>query len=149
MTYRYRPGTAHDGAACAQVIVDWNAETPWLGPMNDFATVAAWWRGCLRHVPTSWVAEDNGAVVGFCVREDDNITGLYVCRAARGTEVGKHLLDLAKRDCAWITVWAYDKNVRARQFYRREGCIEISREVDDRTALIDVEHRWTRPPSRP
>ena len=48
----------------------------------------------------------------------------------------------------WITVWAYEKNTRAREFYRREGLIEISREMenyDDGVSLMDIEHRWTRP----
>ncbi|MEL6583221.1 MAG: GNAT family N-acetyltransferase [Pseudomonadota bacterium] len=114
-----------------------------MGPLNDLETVAAWWSGCLREVPTSWVAERDGAVVGFCLREDDNITGLYIARRARGAGVGKALLDLAKTDRTWITVWAYEKNTRARKFYRREGCVEVSREVEDGSGLIDLEHRWT------
>lgn len=97
----------------------------------------------MREVPTSWVAERDGAVVGFCLREDDNITGLYIARRARGAGVGKALLDLAKTDRTWITVWAYEKNTRARKFYRREGCVEVSREVEDGSGLIDLEHRWT------
>jgi len=82
--------------------------------------------------------------VGFCVRQEDNLTALYVARDFRGQGVGKSLLDLAKADRDWITVWAFEKNPRARKFYRREGCVEITREVDQATGLIDVEHRWTR-----
>lgn len=60
----------------------------------------------------------------------------------------KALLDLAKADRDWITVWAYEKNEHARRFYRREGLVEICREMevfDDGSRLMDVEHRWTRP----
>jgi GNAT superfamily N-acetyltransferase len=145
MTFTYRLAEGRDGRACAKIVWDWAAETPWLGPISDFERLAEWWGGCLRHVETSWVCEDDGTVVGFCVRQDDNITGLYVCRDARGCGVGKGLLDLAKVDREWITVWAYARNPRARQFYRREGCVEISREIEEETALVDVEHRWTRP----
>ncbi|MEM9629575.1 MAG: GNAT family N-acetyltransferase [Pseudomonadota bacterium] len=115
-----------------------------MGPLWDFERLVEWWSGCLHNVETSWVGEKNGEVVGFCVREDDNITGLYVSREARGYGVGKGLLDMAKEDREWITVWAYEQNPRARKFYRREGCVEISRQIEEGTNLIDIEHRWTR-----
>jgi len=88
------------------------------------------WVGCLLHVETSWVCEENGKVVGFCVRQGDNITGLYVSREARGRGVGKSLFDMAKMGREWITVWAYEQNPRARKFYRREVCVGVSREIE-------------------
>lgn len=145
MTYTYRLAERRDGKAAAHIVQEWSDTTPWLPPLNEFDRVSAWWSGCLEHVATSWVAEKYGAVVGVCVREDDNITGLYLAHGARGQGVGKHLLDLAKEDRDWITVWAYEKNRSARKFYRREGCVEIDREVEDDTGLVDVEHRWNRP----
>lgn len=144
MTLKYRPAAACDGRACAEIVKDWSLETPWLGQLNEFESVVQWWTGCLQYVDTSWVCEENGKVLGFCVRQDDNITGLYVSRDARGRGIGKHLLDMAKVDREWITVWAYEQNPRARKFYRREGCVEISRETEEGTGLIDVEHRWTK-----
>lgn len=142
MTYVYRLAEKRDGRACAKIIEDWSAETAWLSPPWEFDRLAAWWSGCLDGVETSWVAINQGKVVGFCVREDDNITGLYVARGHRGTGVGKGLFDLAKAGEDFVTVWAYEKNTRARKFYRREGCREISREREEGTGLIDVEHRW-------
>ncbi|MEO9682077.1 MAG: GNAT family N-acetyltransferase [Tateyamaria sp.] len=144
MKLNYRLAEGCDGRSCAEIVRDWSLETPWLGPLNDFESVVEWWTGCLLHVGTSWVCEENGKVVGFCVRQGDNITGLYVARDARARRIGKRLLDMAKVDREWITVWAYEQNPHARKFYRREGCVEISREIDERTGLIDVEHRWTR-----
>jgi len=146
MTPTYRAATAADGAAAARLIFEWSAETPWIGPPNPVAEVTAFWSGCFAGVETAWVAMQAGALVGFCVREDDNISGLYVARAARGQGVGKHLLDLAKRDRTWITVWAYEKNIRARAFYRREGLVEIGRDLEDPSGLIDIEHRWHNTP---
>ncbi|PTX57210.1 acetyltransferase (GNAT) family protein [Litoreibacter ponti] len=144
MSCTYRLAKQRDGEACARIIQDWATETPWLGPVNSFEQLVEFWAGCLHNVETSWVAEVDGKVVGFCVREDDNLSGLYVARGFRDLGIGKQLLDLAKEDRDWITVWAYDENPRAREFYRREGCVEISREVEEDTRLIDVEHRWTR-----
>lgn len=144
MTHTCRRATPKDGQACARIIIEWGSETPWIGPLDEFESMAAWWSGCIEHASTAWVGQSEGEVTGFCVREDDNITGLYLAQRARGVGLGKRLLDLAKQDRDWITVWAYEKNHRARKFYRREGCTEISREVEDRSGLVDIEHRWTR-----
>ncbi len=92
-----------------------------------------------------WVAEIEGLIVGFCTRDDDNIGALYVAKQARGAGIGKSLLDAAKADRDWITVWTYEKNQHALKFYKREGLIEICREIEDETNLMNVEHRWTKP----
>jgi ribosomal protein S18 acetylase RimI-like enzyme len=102
----YRLAEGSDGRSCAEIIRDWSLETKWIGPLNEFESVVDWWRGCILNVETSWVCEENDKVVGFCVREDDNITGLYVARDARTRGIGKHLLDMAKAERDWITVWA-------------------------------------------
>lgn len=143
MTYSFRPGHPSDATACAQIIRDWGGETPWMAPLDDLEPMAASWRDLLR-ADMAWVAEKEGRVFGFCVREDDNITGLYVAQAARCCGVGKRLLDLAKADRDWITVWAYEANTQARKFYRREGLVEICREIENESNLMNVEHRWTR-----
>ncbi len=114
--------------------------------MDELEPMANYWEDLLAS-NSAWVAEMDDQVVGFCVRSDDNITGLYVAEHARSKGVGKALLDLAKKDRSWITVWAYEKNEQARKFYRREGLIEISRDLEiyeDGVELIDVEHRWFR-----
>lgn len=146
MTIQYRNAKRSDGRAGAKIVSDWAEETPWLGPLNDIETMTVFW-GDMLAIETAWVAEEGGSVVGFCVREDDNITGLYIARAARSKGVGKRLLDLAKQDRDWITVWALELNTEARRFYRREGLVEISREIEEcggAAGLMDVEHRWTR-----
>lgn len=146
MTYRYRLAEASDAIACAKIIREWGAETCWMAPLDELEPRADFWSGLLE-TDSAWVAEKDSCVVGFCVREEDNITGLYVAREARSCGVGKRLLDLAKADRDWITVWAYEKNTRARKFYRREGLVEVSREMenyDGGVSLVDVEHRWTR-----
>jgi GNAT superfamily N-acetyltransferase len=98
MTYSYWRAKAEDGEACAAIIHEWDTETQWIGPLDDIPALAAWWSGRLGGVPTSWGCERDGQVVGFCLREDDNIGGLYLARDARGHGAGKALLDLAKQD---------------------------------------------------
>ncbi len=147
MTFDFRTGTPADATACAKIIRDWGKETPWMTKLDELTPMAAYWRRVFETEPV-WVAEKQSCVVGFCVRTDDNVSALYVARQARNHGVGKRLLDFAKADRDWITVWAYELNVPARRFYRREGLVEISRvteKYDDGVSLVDVEHRWRRP----
>ena len=98
----------------------------------------------------AWVAQQKSRIVGFCVRDrgdESNIGALYVVPKTRNSGIGKRLLDLAKENCSHITVWAYEANVQARNFYRREGLIEVSREFDVEVNLMDIEHRWKRSPN--
>lgn len=143
MTVEFRNARAADAPFCASIICAWGAETPWMVPIDDTETVAASWRDLLE-TDTAWVAEISGHVVGFCVREDHNITGLYVRSDARSLGVGKGLLDLAKVGRDWITVWVYELNELARAFYRREGLRDIGREKDEHSHLIYREMRWKR-----
>lgn len=143
MTFTYRTARGSDATACAKIIREWGDDTQWMVPLDSLEPMASWWRALLE-TETAWVAQKDRRVVGFCVREDDNISGLYVASDAQSCGVGKALLDLAKVDREWITVWAFEKNVLARKFYRREGLVEVGREQDANTGLVDVEHRWTR-----
>nr|WP_281243790.1 GNAT family N-acetyltransferase [Jannaschia pohangensis] len=108
------------------------------GSMQEF------WHENFKVQPV-WVAEDGERVVGFCARGDDNIIGLYVTSDARGAGIGKRLLDSAKADRDWITAWVDAPNMRAVAFYVREGLVEISRETEEWSGLLIVEHRWKRP----
>lgn len=140
----YRSGQQGDVPACIGIIRDWSDETSWLDELDDDASLQAFWSELFR-TDLVWVAEASGRVVGFCTRDGDNIGALYVTGDARCSGIGKRLLDLAKADREWITVWAYALNTRALQFYHREGLVEISREVEEHSGLLNVEHRWKRP----
>lgn len=147
MTYHCHSGAPSNAIACVKIIRDWANETPWMTTLDERQPMEAYWRDVFK-TDLVWVAQKNNRVFGFCVRTDDNVSALYVAQEARSCGVGKELLDLAKADRDWIIVWAYEVNIQARKFYRREGLVEISREMenyDDGVSLMDVEHRWTRP----
>ena len=144
MTLHIRSGQQSDVAACVKIISDWVDETPWHGPLVEHQEMMADWSDFFE-TELVWVAEIDDRIVGFCSRSDDNIGSLYVAAEARSTGVGKRLLDMAKADRDWITVWAYEMNKQALKFYAREGLIEVSREIEDETNLMNIEHRWTRP----
>lgn len=143
MTFEFRASSGSDARSCAQIICNWGEETSWMVPIDDLESVADSWRALLES-NTAWVAVSGETVVGFCVRENATITGLYVDAAARGKGAGKALLDLAKKDRDWIEVWVYEMNTRARAFYRREGFVDVGREKDEHSHLMYIHTRWVR-----
>jgi GNAT superfamily N-acetyltransferase len=146
MTYSYRKAKSSDSKHCVKILREWADETPWMPELDDLKPMEEFWKGIFENDPT-WVAEFNAEIIGFCVRNtghENNIGALYVVPEFRNCGVGKHLLDLAKEKCSHITVWAYEKNTKARRFYQREDCNEVSREFDEEVNLVDIEHRWKR-----
>lgn len=143
MTPTYRRGTPADAPACVDIIVEWAEQSPWLDELDPRSDLIPFWTELFGH-ELVWIAEINGQIAGFCTRGDDNIGALYVSDNHRSKGLGKHLLDLAKEDRDWITVWAYEANKAARRFYRREGLVEISREMEEHSNLVNVEHQWHR-----
>jgi GNAT superfamily N-acetyltransferase len=146
MTVTYRRAKSADGPSAARIVWSWGQETPWMTTLFDLDRMTEWWsqRFETDHV---WIGENSEGVIGFCARDEDNIDGLYVHTEMRGKGVGKRLLDLAKENRDWITVWAHELNTEARRFYRREGLVEIWRETErheDGVSLVDIEHRWER-----
>ncbi|TQV69851.1 GNAT family N-acetyltransferase [Denitrobaculum tricleocarpae] len=144
MTPHIRPGQQSDVVACVDILRDWADETLWMAELDDLQPMQAFWRD-LFETDLVWVAEMGDRIVGFCTRDDDNIGALYVVAEARRTGIGKRLLDMAKADRDWITVWVYEKNIHALRFYKREGLLEVSREIEHESNLMNIEHRWTNP----
>lgn len=145
MSVIYRQATPDDAEACARIIRDWDAEMPWTAPLNDLATMTAFWTDFIASHP-AWIAEQGGKVAGFALRNDGNLAGLYVVRGARNHGIGKALLDLARDGQQRLEAWAYEANPAARRFYRREGFVEFDREIEESSGLMEIGHLWQAPP---
>ncbi|MCV0427727.1 MAG: GNAT family N-acetyltransferase [Roseibium sp.] len=136
MILRIRSGQQTDVAACVDILRDWAAETPWMAELDERQSMQRFWSDIFR-TDLAWIAEMGNRIVGFCTRNDDNIGALYVVAEARSTGIGKRLLDMAKAD--------REENLHALRFYKREGLVEIGREIESESNLMNIEHRWTRP----
>lgn len=111
---------------------------------DDRQELVTYWGGVFEN-DLAWVAEKEGRIVGFSTRSDELVGALYVVPEARSLGIGKRLLDLAKADRDWVNLWAYEQNRQARKFYAREGFIEVARELEEETNLMEIKHRWTKP----
>ena len=104
-----------------------------------------------QRIPTMWVAQSGGQVVGFVVVKDDEVEQLFVERDARGTGVAALLLHKGEEEIrragytrAWLAVVA--GNARARAFYARCGwrdCGPFTYNAETTAGLFPVpSHRY-------
>jgi ribosomal protein S18 acetylase RimI-like enzyme len=153
-----RPATAADADALGGISARaW--EATYRGMIPDaaldewIATAHEAWREAFATRPAeaptrSWVAERDGAVVGFATTAPagdrwlpppdgaGELTNLYLDPGVIGSGVGRALYDRAVSDLADrrfqpLVVWAFRDNARARRFYEGRGLV------------IDVpDHAW-------
>ena len=70
---------------------------------------------------------------GFIGLSDDYIEGLFIRADVQGYGFGKQLLEYVKNMKSNMKLSVYQKNVRAVQFYSREGFRVVSEKMDDNT----------------
>ncbi len=137
-----RPGDAPEIAA---ILSGWTDETAWLPRVHSRAEDREHADDLIRRGWVS-VARDSGQVLGFMARAGEDIHALYVARPARGQGIGKALLDHAKARASRLGLWAFEANLRARAFYRREGFREVARGdgAGNDEGLPDIRLEWSR-----
>lgn len=135
-----RPATPVDAPAIAALHVrTWRIAYRGILPAQllddlsvDLRTAA--WRETLSETDPTVVAEDAGALIGFCAlelpsREDDRaleVSALYVEPTRWRSGVGRALLAAALGalgEGRWdeVTLWVLRRNAQARAFYARSG----------------------------
>lgn len=95
----------------------------------DAVREVAGWRGYIEDRPADdrlWLAEENGAVVGYARTGGGEVHGLYVDPDLIGTGIGRALFefavaDLRDRGAESVVVWHFVGNDRAAAFYERAG----------------------------
>ncbi|GAA3856359.1 GNAT family N-acetyltransferase [Celeribacter arenosi] len=122
MSGAVRRATRDDIAAMADIVVAWEAETPWTPPAPDGEQIAAMFHKMFE-AREIWVAGD--PVTGYLALdpEKSHITGLYM--RARGQGLGKALVDKAKEGRSVITLNTHVANLDAQRFYVREGFVAL------------------------
>ena len=137
-----RPATLSDAASMARIVAAWVAETDWAEKLYTLEDLEARF---IEALPSreAWVADDPVQAYLSLNPQTGQIGGLY-CQN-RGQGLGHALMQRAKagRDRLWLHV--YEKNLRARQFYAREGFVEVSRHLPQAPSqLAEVRMEWGR-----
>ena len=123
-----RPATVADAVAMADVHVDCReANVPAMPPMvHDRPTTHRWMRGRLEGDSTGWVAERDGAVVGYLVLTGDWLDDLFLAPGENGHGLGSAMLDVVKAERPeGFCLWVFASNHGARRFYARHGLVEL------------------------
>ena len=127
------------------------AALPYLPIVHTPEGVLAYFRDRVltqHEVYEVWVGRaPGGPVVGFCVLRDEWIDHLYVAPEHQGRGLGGRLLRQAMGRRPSLQFWVFQRNVAARRFYEKHGCVAI-RETDgsgNEEREPDVLYAWSHP----
>jgi putative acetyltransferase len=106
----------------------------------------AFFRAAFEKGPV-WVAVDGGLLVGFCAAHRGWIDHLYVVHERHGQGIGQALLRRTLRGRSRVRLWTFQRNLRSRDFYRRQGFVEVrfTDGRDNEEKEPDVLREWRRP----
>jgi ribosomal protein S18 acetylase RimI-like enzyme len=119
-----REARPEDATAIAHVhVTSREATMPYLPPRRRTdAEVTAWVRDIVLPGSAVWVAEEDGAVVGYAAVQDGVLDALYLLPQARRRGIGTALLARAKAHSpTGLTLFAFQRNTDARAFYEHHG----------------------------
>ena len=91
-----------------------------------------------------YVYEDDRNIQGFTGLNDEYIEGVFVSDEMQSQGIGKMLLDYVKSKKVKLLLNVYQKNVRAINFYRREGFKIQCEGLDKLTGEKDYVMIWQR-----
>lgn len=97
-----------------------------------------------QYLPASrtWVfVDEDGVVAGFVSLLGDLVGALFVRRESQSRGIGAMLVEKAAEAQRPLFVEVYEKNARARAFYRRCGFAEVARFVQNETGESIVRKR--------
>lgn len=79
-------------------------------------------------------------IKGFVGLQDDYIAGIFVEKSYRNQGIGKKLINFLKKNHQELSLDVYDKNIRAKQFYEKNGfevsTQSIERETDEKESRL-------------
>lgn len=107
----------------------------------------AWWFAEQLYAANEvWLAEAEGAPVGYIAFRPGFIEHLFVHPDEQGAGLGPQLLERAKTAFAELSLWTFQQNQRARAFYEKHGFAAILETdgADNEEKLPDVLYRWRR-----
>ena len=94
----------------------------YLPHLHSFASVVTWMRGTVLAQHRVWVAEADGAVVGYASLHDGFLANLYVHPSHQGGGIGGALLAEVRRSAPdGFKLWVFEANRSAIRFYERHG----------------------------
>jgi len=139
-----RPATPDDAVEVSRVFVAARDEMTYLPRISDEhrPLLGGWFidRGSI------FLAEQDGAVLGFSGVKDAELTHLYADPAAQNRGVGTELLEHAKTvSPERLELWVFQRNGGARRFYERHGfrLVQLTDGSGNMEREPDARYEWT------
>jgi GNAT superfamily N-acetyltransferase len=121
-----RRATRADSRTLADIHITARATAmPWLRVLHSPDETRWWMTQVVVPRLEVWIAERDGATLGFAALQDEWLEHLYVDPTAWRAGAGTMLLDHVKqRQPAGLKLWTFQRNALARNFYRKHGFSE-------------------------
>jgi GNAT superfamily N-acetyltransferase len=146
LPFTLRPAAPGDADAIADVHIRSLREAlPYLPLLHSDEETRAWVAKVVLPHQEVWVAEVDGRVVGVAALNGDMLDQLYILPGAQGQGIGSVLLDKAKTlRPSGFSLYAFQRNRRARGFYERRGFVAIAfgDGAGNEEGEPDVLYRW-------
>ena len=91
---------------------------------------------------TLWIVRKGSAVIAFCGLQQDFIAGFFVDEKHRGRGVGTALMSKLQATYPKLRLTVYRKNIRATQFYKRQGFSVLTNRRDEETGEVEDVMVW-------
>jgi ribosomal protein S18 acetylase RimI-like enzyme len=140
-----RRARLEDAGAVAEVFLAARAEMDYLPRLHTDEETRAFLADAVVARQRVYVAEEDGAVVGFAALQEGMLEHLYVHPAAQSRGFGSALLEEAKRACpGGFRFWVFQRNEGARRFYEARGCrlLELTDGAANEEREPDALYAW-------
>ena len=140
-----RPARTTDAGRTGAILSGFIDQTPWMPRIHTRAEDLSF---AADMIDRGWVsvAEAEGRVLGFAANDGGVVHALYVDMAARGRGLGSLLLHHLKADHSALSLWTFQANTQAQDFYAAHGFAEVERTDGRRNdeGLPDIRLIWER-----
>ena len=140
-----RPARSTDAGKVGAILSEFIDTTVWMPRVHTRAQDIGF-AGQL--IAQDWVivATDAGRVTGFAAREGAQLHALYVAASSRRSGIGSALLRHMQQQADHLSLWTFDANVVAQQFYLRHGFVAMEQTdgAGNDEGLPDIRFEWTR-----
>jgi len=119
---------------------------PFLPDLHTPQEDLVFFRGRLFADNDIWVADQDGALIGYAARGGGWLNQLYVHPDHQGRGIGDALLAAAISGVDDLQLWTFQKNARARRFYETRGfmLVELTDGSGNEERAPDARYAWRR-----
>jgi ribosomal protein S18 acetylase RimI-like enzyme len=121
-----RRASLGDWRRLAEIHVLARYDMTYLPHVHSFTSVEKWYRETVLPRQRVWVAEVDGAVVGYASLHDGFLTNLYIHPSYQSQGIGAQLLtEVKKLTPDGFKFWVFQANHGAIRFYERHGATTV------------------------